>query len=272
MKKRIIFATVLFCVLLVGAFRAIGNMPKLELSSEAGQSQPAFKYAVLKLDDVVAGRGGTQIVPERWQKVADYLEGKKIKSSMGIIGFSLVDDNPAYFKWITDRAKRGYIEFWNHGFKNRGADDPGEFEGGYEEQLRALRLTDSLATSKLGLVLSAWGPHWSGSNENTDRALAQLPQIRIVFGQPRGAVHFKGFVMPRHIDIEFPTHNTDFEAFKKAYQAGGFRNDYTFLQGHPNSWDDVRWDNFVKIIEFLQAEGVQFVTPSELLAILEARK
>ena len=224
------------------------------------------KLAVLKLDDVVAGGRG-QVVPPRWQRVADYLEGKKIKSSMGVIGFSLVDDNPAYFKWITDRAERGYIEFWNHGFRQRLASDEfGEFEGsyGYEEQLQALRLTDRLATEKLGLKMSVWGPHWSGTNEHTDRALAQVPQIRMTFGYPPKVEHYKGFVFRKKIDIEYPTHNPDFEAFLKAYQSKKNSLDSFYLQGHPDSWDETRWENFVKIIEFLQTENVRFVTPSEL--------
>ena len=40
------------------------------------------------------------------------------------------------------------------------------------------------------------------------------------------------------------------------------------MQGHPASWDDTRWENFVKIIEYLEKEGVRFVTPSELYKIL----
>ena len=226
------------------------------------------KLCVLKLDDVMAGNGG-QIVPERWQRVADYLEGKKVKSSMGIIGVSLENHNPAYYKWITDRAARGYIEFWNHGYHNRSDDDLlGEFEGEYDEQLRALQLTDSLARTKLGLNLCVWGPHWSGANENTDKALAQMPQIRMTFGYPSKTVHYKGYVFPRSIDIEYPTHNPDFEQFKKAYQERESKLEFFFLQGHPNSWDETRWANFTKVIDFLLAENVRFVTPSELYDIL----
>ena len=37
-------------------------------------------------------------------------------------------------------------------------------------------------------------------------------------------------------------------------------------QGHPNAWDDKRWEGFVKIIEFLKSRGCVFMTPSEYLA------
>lgn len=265
MSKKILFSSVVFCFLFVAITSCIFPQKK---SGNTIQSQ---KLIVLKLDDVVAGSGG-QIVPERWQRVSDYLEGKQIKSSFGIIGFSLVDDYPAYFKWITERAARGYIEFWNHGFHPRTEEDTGEFERSYTEQLYSLRMTDSLARAKLNLNLTVWGPHWSGTTEDTDRALAQIPNIRMTFQLPVEIKHFKGFVFKNRLDIEYPTHNPDFEAFKKTWLARKDDFNCYFLQGHPNSWDETRWENFVKIIEFLQAEGMRFVTPSELLEMLNVKR
>jgi hypothetical protein len=253
-------------------FNISGTSPD-DKSCESNANPITQKLCVLKLDDVVEGNGG-QAVPEAWQRVADFLQGKKIKSSMGIIGVSLVKDNPAYYKWITERATPcGYIEFWHHGFHHRSADDPlGEFERSFEEQMYSFRMTDSLAYTKLGLQLSVWGPHWSGSNEHTDRALAQMPQIRTTFGYPQNAVHYKGFVFTNRINLEHPTHNPDFEAFKKEYLEKSKDWNYFFLQGHPMSWNvDDRWNNFVKVIEFLEKEGVQFVTPTELYVILKAK-
>lgn len=223
------------------------------------------KLVILKLDDVIAGTDG-RVISERWQRVADYLEGKKIKAAFGIIGFSLQEDNPAYFQWITERANRGLIEFWNHGFWRRTLNDSiGEFERGFEEQFSALRMTDSLARAKLGLELNVWGPHWSGTNEATDRALAQMPQIHMALGAPENPVHFKGTVLPYQIRLEYPTHNPDFEAFKTAYQAKKNELGIFYLQGHPMSWDDKRWNNFIKIIELPESEGVTFIKPSDIL-------
>lgn len=231
---------------------------------ETEQPSQKTKQVILKLDDVVAGPDG-KAISDRWQRVADYLEGKQIKAAFGIIGYSLVEDNPAYFQWITDRASRGWVEFWNHGFWMRsGTDTTGEFERSYDEQLRALHLTDSLAKAKLGLNLTTWGPHWSGTNEDTDLALSRTPRIRITFGYPPHPVHFKGVVLPRNINLEYPVHNPDFDAFLEAYQGRWKDLDYFFLQGHPMSWDETRWENFVRVIEFLESEGVRFVTPSEL--------
>lgn len=233
-------------------------------SSMPAQNQ---KIVILKLDDVTDG-GKNEVVSTRWQRVADYLEKNKIKASFGIIGYSLVKDNPRYFKWITDIADRGYIEFWNHGFYNRTkADTIGEFEGSYRQQLRALQLTDSLAKAKLKLNINVWGVHWSKTNEDTDKALAQMPQIQMTFGNPRNPIHYKGYVMPNNLDMEYPVHNPNFETFIEAYKGKWKDLEFFYLQGHPNSWDDMRWNNFVKIVEFLKSENVRFVTPSEFLEL-----
>lgn len=223
------------------------------------------KRIILKLDDVIAGTDGQAISP-RWQRVSDYLEGKGIKAAFGVIGFSLERDNPEYFKWITDRAGRGLIEFWNHGYRERTLKDSiGEFERGFDEQLRALRMTDSLAKVKLGLDMPVWGPHWSGTNADTDRALSKMPQIRMTLEAPQNPVHFKGMVLPGQISIEHPVHNPNFEAFRKAYLEKKHELSLFYLQGHPLSWDEGRWENFVKIIEFLESEGVRFIKPSDIL-------
>lgn len=253
--------------LLIVIFLLFGIAPLYHTGN--GQSQ---KYVVLKLDDVIAGSDG-QIISDRWQRVSDYLEAKKIKAAFGIIGFSLEEDNPAYFRWITERAGRGFVEFWNHGFRRRTQSDSiGEFEHGYGEQLYSLQMTNNLAKAKLGLALATWGPHWSGVNADTDRALSQIPEIKITFGFPDDPVHFKGVVIPRKINLEYPTHNPDFEAFKSAYLNREGDLDCFYLQGHPMSWDDTRWENFVKIVEFLESEKVNFVTPAELLDIMAGKR
>lgn len=244
----------------------------LFLLIQSCQAPKEQKIVILKLDDVTAG-DSSEIVSPRWQRVSDYIEGKKIKAGFGIIGFSLAKNNPEYFKWITDRAGRGYIEFWNHGYYNRTKGDTiGEFEGTYDQQMRAFQLTDSLAKANLGLQLSVWGPHWSGTNEDTDKALTQFPQIKMTLGYPHNPVHYKGYVLPNTMDMEYPVHNPNFEEFLKAYKEKSKDLKYFYLQGHPNSWDDEKWNNFVKIVEFLESENVKFVTPSEFLEMVKRDK
>ena len=88
------------------------------------------------------------------------------------------EDNQAYFNWIKHLHKSGLIEFWNHGYRNRKATDKtGEFEGSFEEQKDALRRTQELAKEKLDIELRAFGPHWSGTNEGTAKAMEEIPEI-----------------------------------------------------------------------------------------------
>ena len=227
-------------------------------------SEKAPQIIVLKLDDVTThgGRGNVPVSP-RWQRVTDFIETNQLKASYGIIGWSLEQDHPAYFTWIKDLHNKGIIEFWNHGYRDRkDGDKAGEFEGPFTEQKAALEKTQRLAKEKLGIELRAFGPHWSGTNADTAKALEGVPEIKMCFYDPKGA---RQFVFERVLVLEHPTFVPDFDKFKQLYEKNGKDKACLALQGHPNAWDDKRWAGFVKIIEFLKAKGCVFMTPSEYL-------
>ena len=145
---------------------------------------------------------GRSPVSPRWQRIADFIEKANLKASFGIIGFSLEQDNETYFDWIKNLDKKGNIEFWNHGYRNRKAEDKtGEFEGSFEEQKAALEKTQRLAREKLGIELRAFGPHWSGTNKDTAKALENFPEIKMCFYDPKGA---NQFVFERVLMLENP--------------------------------------------------------------------
>lgn len=78
--------------------------------------------------------------------------------------------------------------------------------------------------------------------------------------------HYKGLVIRETLEMEYPYHNPDYRKFLINY-LGRWRNCSTFyLQGHPNSWDDARWNEFKQIVGRLQADGVQFINLSEYIA------
>ncbi len=173
------------------------------LGATAYEGEPSGKprqIIILKLDDVMAN--GRSPVSPRWQRIADFIEKANLKASFGIIGFSLEQDNQTYFDWIKNLDKKGNIEFWNHGYRNRKAEDKtGEFEGSFEEQKAALEKTQRLAREKLGIELRAFGPHWSGTNEDTAKALENFPEIKMCFYDPKGA---NQFVFERVLMLENP--------------------------------------------------------------------
>lgn len=246
-----------------------GSAEIVFLPEVAGRKTMKPRKVLLKLDDVHYGEG-TDTVPPRWNRLRDYLKREGLRANLGIIGFSLDADRPDYIKWLKETAAIDGIEFWNHGYHNRmGLDEPGEFVGSYESQYRALHLTDSLAKAKAGITLHAWGPHWTDCNIDTDRALATVPSLEMVFGHQTlpEFKFFKGKVLQPRLQMEYPYHNPVYAEFLVNY-LGRWRNDEVFyLQGHPNSWDDARWHEFEQIIDRLRADGVEFINISQFVAM-----
>jgi len=219
---------------------------------------------ILKLDDITQHGGGAAPISPRWQRVTDYLDKLHIKASYGIIGYSLERDNAAYFDWIKALHAKGTVEFWNHGYRERKPEDKsGEFEGPLDQQRAALLRTQTLAREKLGLELKAFGPHWSGTNGDTAKALDAIPELTMWFYGPPES---KKYVFPRVLTLENPTFVPDFDKFKALYERAAHDKPVLALQGHPNQWTDPRWEGFVKIIDFLRSRNCVFMTPSEWLA------
>ncbi len=240
---------------------------------DAGESRPGdgAPAIILKLDDIVRhGPAETGTVSPRWQRCVDFIRQEKLKASLGIIGFSLEEDAPAYFKWIKETAREGSFEFWNHGYKRRsGSADTGEFESdSFEDQRAALSKTQALAKEKLGLELKAFGPHWSGTNEATRKAMEAVPGLTIWFFGPKA---YSRTSLERAINLEVPTHVPNFEKVKAGYERSGHAKPYLVLQGHPNSWSDDRFADFVKVVKYLKAKGCAFMTVSEYVASRERK-
>jgi len=229
---------------------------KASLLSVYADSQPVI---ILKLDDL------TGITP-RWQNCLDFLKQEKVKASFGIIGYALEKKNDVFFKWVRDLHDEGQIEFWNHGYKMRTSQDKsGEFESdSVAEQTQALLRTQQLAKEKLGLSLSAFGPHWSATNQATIEALKAIPEIKIVFYYTAGEKR-DWFVFERFLNMEQPTFVPNFDFVSKQYEASAHEKPYLCFQGHPNAWDENRFEQFKKVVLFFKSKGCRFMTPSEYL-------
>jgi len=228
--------------------------------AEKPAAKPAAPVVILKLDDVTRdGAHGQDPVSPRWQKCVDFLEKEHVKASLGIIGSSLEGDAPAYFKWIKDLNEKGSFEFWNHCYEN-AAD---RFKGtSLEEQKGALEKTQRLAREKLGITLKAFGVHWSPTDETTEAALAAVPEIKIWFFGPENPKG-KQVSLKRTLNLEQPTFVPNFEKVKADFEKRGKELPYLVLQGHPNQWDDKRFDDFTKVVKFLKEQGCPFMTASE---------
>ena len=233
------------------------------LSTMETKTEKTHQVIILKLDDLVVDHDNEELpVSSRWQRLTDFLKKSNIKASYGIIGYALEEDNPDFFKWIKTLHDDGLIEFWNHGYKNKKtAEESGEFENNsVKKQLSTLKRTQVLAKQKLGFDLHVFGAHWSGVNEATIQALSTIPEIHMIYYEP---IDTTRFVFKYVMTLEDPPHVPNFAKFKTTYEKKAKNEACLALQGHPNSWDDERWEEFLKIIQFLQSKGVVFMTPSE---------
>jgi peptidoglycan/xylan/chitin deacetylase (PgdA/CDA1 family) len=217
---------------------------------------------MIKLDDVVA-------VTPQWQRVVDFLTKEGLKANFGVIGSALEKEDPALIAWVGKLKAAGTIEFWNHGYAGFG--HPKEFEGtGYEAQLRALKRTQELGKLRFGAAFTAFGPHSSGADADTFRALAELPEITLVwqYGPPKGTSvpAFRAFVVERRMNLEKPIFVPNPQFVQEQFEKDGKTRDYISLQGHPAAWDDAKFADFQKAMLYLKGQGCRFVLASEFLA------
>jgi len=232
---------------------AMGRAARADTATQP--AAPTGQIILLKLDDVVAIAPG-------WQRVIDYCEKNQVKAGLGIICESLEKDDAAYVAWLKDHQKKGFIEFWCHGYY--GAKD---FYTTHtlEEQTAALAKCEKLAQEKLGFPLTAFGPHYSGVNADTEKAVEAVPELKVWLYGPKQSKFYTRLAIPRVMGLEYVVPKVDFDKFKADYDRVGAKPKVLVLQGHANYWDAASYEGFTKIIDFLKTKNVTFMTPSEYL-------
>ena len=230
------------------------------------------QFVIIKADDVRFDKDN--VISPRWQRFIDYIQNKKIKAGLGIIGDSFEKGNEEYYSLLKDIHKRGYIEFWNHGYDHRSnytdenrTSTYWEFQNtSYDRQLEHITKTQELAKVKLGITLHTFGAPHNHVDENTLKALEEIDELKVwLYGNPSFSKLNLGYT----VRTEFPTHNPHYDKFVENY-----KSDLRcfVLQVHPNSWGDERFVQFEKIIEFLTGKGVTFVKPYDYYKILNNKK
>ncbi|MBN2200623.1 hypothetical protein JW777_01575 [bacterium] len=217
---------------------------------------------ILKADDFSLSTS-TPVSPN-WQRFVHFIIKKNIKAGLGLKGKSLFPDNKNYREYIKTLARSGHFEFWNHGYDHivgavsADGNKYDEFRNtplGY--QIEQLMRTQNLAKEKLGLTLHAFGAPGNAIDENTCAAMAMVPDLKIwFFGmETPGKLN-----LPRRGEIEFPVHCPDYVKFIQTYDSTRSCQVY---QVHPDTWNDTRFEEFKKIIDFLLAHQVHFFNPYE---------
>lgn len=228
-------------------------------------------YIVIKVDDLIAAPGG---VPPRWERFVSYLRERRIKSAVGIITQSLEADNPAFFSWIKDAHASGLVEFWHHGHTHRQWKDNGadvfEFKGpAYEDQRANFVLGQRLARERLGFAFATFGAPFNLTDAATVRVLSEDSDI-VVWLYGDKVANAGKVVLDRDwgVNIENPIFVPSLEKFASGYAATSASRRYYVIQGHPAQWDDARFAEFTRIVDFLVAHEARFVTPAELARAL----
>jgi len=247
---------------------------------------------VLKVDDLSVRGNGT--VSERWRRITDFALERKIKLSIGLIAKSLEGDKPAYSAYLKDLQKSGLIEFWFHGYDHgvhkdgESGKDYAEFANRpYEEQKRRFEISQKLAIEKLGAPFTCYGPPGGGNTHASDadwdastRVMTEDPAMKLWLYpkalDERGAnlqSSGKVTILDRayQVNIEQPLFVPNPEKFIEAYAKHAPGRRYFILQGHPDQWDDARWAAFVKLVDYLQANHIPIITPTELAVVLAAK-
>lgn len=244
---------------------------------------------VLKLDDVRTNDSG--YLSARWRRVGELAKQRKIKISLGVITNSLENAKPDYIAWLRDLQASGLVELWFHGYAHDvrpvGDKEAAEFSArSYDEQKAIFAKSQALVTAKLGAPFTAYGPPGGGNLPPTDddirasaRVLADDPAMKVwLYPKPHDDVSRaltaagKVFVLDRvwAVNVEQPLFVPNPEKFATGYVKNAANRDYFVIQGHPNKWDDARWAEFVKLIDYLQQHQIPTALPSELAATLSA--
>jgi len=240
---------------------------------------------ILKFDDVKQIKGD---IHPHWKRLADFLEQRKIKGSFGIICETLQEATPKYTTWIKEHHDRGYIEFWFHAWDHAVHTEDGkqynEFvHRSYEEQKKRFDDSQSLAREKLGFPFETFGPPGgvvgASFDANTLRVMADDPYMKAwLYPQPIDAggktldAAGKVTILDRvwAVNTESSVGSPDYAKFVAGY-AQNPQREYFVLQGHPMAWAGEKFDEFVRIVDFLQKEKAVFMTPSEFVASRKAK-
>ncbi|CAM3049340.1 carbohydrate binding domain-containing protein [Rariglobus hedericola] len=220
---------------------------------------------VVKLDDLADRRGK---VHDRWKRVTDFAHERKIKIDLGIVANSLEGEKAEYFQWIKDQRATGRVGFWWHGWDHaewkEGEKRMFEFGGtSYEHQKKHLDDSQRLAREKLGFPFVAFGAPFNVADATTVRVLGEDKDMRVWMYGPPDATADK-IVLGRAfaVSIEQPTFVANYPEFIEGY-AHNRGAGYFVIQGHPMQWNDERYENFTRIMDFLIGQKAEFVFAEE---------
>ncbi|MCK5136784.1 MAG: glycoside hydrolase family 88 protein [Bacteroidales bacterium] len=219
---------------------------------------------IIKVDDL--RYDSKNVIPERWGHFVTYMEQKQVPAAIGLICESLEQGAPGYADWIIQKQETGLFEFWNHGYDHsRGTEDGQpywEFRNRSRElQKEHLLHSQELAREHLGFELVTFGAPYNQSDQATAEILEEISEIEHWLFPPSRVTTSKNRLerIPE-VNIEYPVHNPSAYHFWNNYYFYSDR-DLLIVQGHPNSWDQRRFKEFERIINYMKELEVEVILP-----------
>jgi hypothetical protein len=240
------------------------------------------QFIILKADDFSRAYWEPGGVTPEWTAYVDYIQGKHIKSSIGIITQVLdaawpglpEENEPGnalvpFLDYVKSVHDGGLFEFWHHGYDHLHGDGWWEFANtDYGYQKFHLDTGTALAREALGFPFHTFGAPFNIVDAVTAQVVDESPDIRVWLHGIAGSSKFvlsdqgKGMVEP--VEAGIP----DYANFAGAYTAAP---EYLVLQHHPGFTEFTpRFGEFEQIIDFLIANGVTFVHPSEYFDLIDS--
>lgn len=234
-------------------------------------------YVMLKADNVGFNFNAEAPIPQ-WQRFLDFLRERNLKAAVGLRGDTLEDqagrDKSNYYDWLREADAEGTFEYFLYGYdhsRDQTNNPPAWWEfrnTDYTFQKTHFDRVAELAETKLGITLQAFGASWNQTDETTLRILEESPEIKVwLYGDP--SANTSKLVLQRYgeINLEQPVHEPNLAYLVEHYPLYADK-EILVLQGHPEDWaSDEAFAEFVGIVDYLQDQGAEFVTPSQYLEI-----
>jgi len=214
---------------------------------------------ILKLDDLGV-LNSVFAASASW----DYMKANNIKWGAGCVGNRLDGTSSGVLSTYlnaTNSVGDTLVEVWNHGLQHV----TNEFSGTtYAVQKSNFDQATLAVKNYLGIQMHSFGTPYNASDATTNTVISEDPNYKVfMFSDLISATNGVTYLDHR-VNMESATGSPVYSYFVDNYNAAksGY-TDYMVLQGHPNYYTagSSTLDQFKLIIQFLLAEGCEFVRP-----------
>lgn len=199
----------------------------------------------------------------------DMVIQKKVKATIGVIADRLATNAltvyGSYINAVDAQGKKRF-EVWHHGLDhsdNNLPDSNFEFDGtSYDFQKSHFETANQLVIDRLSVQMRSFGAPYNQNDANTNKVVGENLNYKVfMFSSPSP---YNVMSLNQRVNMETGTGVLDYD-----YLVANFNSkkstypNYMVLQGHPNKWTAAMVTEFGQIIDFLLAQGCEFVLPYE---------